>query len=354
MRSRLFTKAAVVSAVLAASVFSQTASISGTVSDLTSHDPINGAQVILREGSSGGGGGGRVWTPVDTVTVGQSGGYAFAALAAGTYQVAASADRYQSSTTQVTLTDAQASITNITLAAALSGTLHVYVGKLADSAAIVGATVTARTGGSSATPLIGLSAANGWVTFADASTATYTITASANGYAIGTVQTTLDAAESDTARVYLGVAASDAKVVKGTVKTATGTAIRALVVLTAGTGGTRITLTDSTDNTGAYLISSIPATYTSVRVRASAVGFASSEEQATLSTDTTTVDFVPASQATLVRQAARPSPQIVGSTAALVVSADGRVLRTSHDALTSHRVVLVRKAGTAHVQQVTR
>lgn len=348
MLSHLLTKALVTCLALSAVVFSQTASISGVVSDRADSDPIAGAQVILREGSSGGSGGGRVWTPIDTVTTSVSGSYRFSNLDAGTYQVAASATGYTSTTSQVTLTAAQAATTNVELTASTgAATLAVFVGKSVDSTAIADASVSASSGGGHATPITGVTTSGGWAIFTETPAGTYSITATANGFAVGIAQVTVESAGSDTARVYLGPAASDAKVVKGTVKDSRGVAVRALVTLTSGTGDTRITLTDSTDQAGAYLIAGIPATYTNGRVSASATGYASDEQQTSLSADTTTINFVLTS---LVTAARAVSPKETIATTGMqrkmvVVNVNGRLLGRRGAGQTHRGIALVWTGG---------
>jgi phosphatidylinositol-3-phosphatase len=142
-------------------------SISGTVTDSVTTAAISGATVSY----SGSGGG--------TVTTNGSGVYAVSSLAPGTYTVTASATGYASQSAPVSVTAGVTAKQDFMLApqpGAISGTVTDSV----THAAVSGATVSYSGAGASGSTTTG---ADGAYTFSALTEGSYTVSASASGYA---------------------------------------------------------------------------------------------------------------------------------------------------------------------------
>jgi hypothetical protein len=140
--------------------------------------------------------------------------------------------------------------------------MFVKVLKQSDSAAVAGATVTiSSTGGALIT---GTAGSNGIAAFTDLAVATYSLTVSAAGCVpINRTGVRLVANAKDTLLFYLAAATGGTKVLAGTVIDSASKAVlagaRVTLTLQASAGGGSLVLIDSTDATGKFSISGIPA-----------------------------------------------------------------------------------------------
>jgi hypothetical protein len=215
---------------------------------------ISGAQVIL-ESASG------TVTAIDTVTTDASGVYLFTTVETGlNYDITVSKTGYIEKTVRHSRQTAGTDTVDIILQKIATGSIYVKVRKQADSAAIVGASVTVgATGTAAVTETAG---SNGVASFVDLATGTYTITISAAGCV--PIQRTgyrLLTDGKDTLQFYLAAATGGTKVLMGTVIDSSSKAAvaNARVALTIQSGGASFILIDSTDATGKFSISGIPA-----------------------------------------------------------------------------------------------
>jgi hypothetical protein len=129
---------------LAGSLYAAT--ISGTVTDADSDEPIAGATVILSQG----GGGGGMGTPIDTTTTDASGQYSFTVSETGGHRISVTAEGYDPETGFVRVMNPDGDYTeDIALVADVPGTGSI-TGIITDSQSdepIAGADVTLETGG---------------------------------------------------------------------------------------------------------------------------------------------------------------------------------------------------------------
>jgi hypothetical protein len=132
--------------------------------------------------------------------------------------------------------------------------------KLTDSAAVAGASVTAR--GAGGVLITKTAGSNGIAAFADLATGTYSITISAAGCVPATrTGYKLAANVKDTLPFFMSAATTGTKVLMGTVVDSASKAgvANARVALTIQSGGASFVLIDSTDASGAFVIPGIPA-----------------------------------------------------------------------------------------------
>ncbi len=243
--------------------------IIGTITgDSAKGAAISGATVILEKVSG-------TPTAIDTATTDANGAYLFDTVETGlNYDITASKTGYVEKTVRHSRQTAGTDTVNIFLQKIATGNIYVKVVKQADSAAIAGASVTiSATGGILATATAG---SNGIAAFEDLATGTYSITISAAGF-IPANRTgyKLLANIKDTLQFFLTAAAGGTKTLIGT---ATDSASKAglanvRVALTVQSGGVTFILIDSTDATGAFAISGIPASVYLGSVAANRAGY---------------------------------------------------------------------------------
>ena len=232
-----------------------TGALTGKVTN-TSGAPLLGASVTV-------GGNGAVTA--------SDGSWSLQNITAGTVTVTAALGGYSSASESATVTAGNTTIAG-TLALAPINPGNV-TGQVVNGsgAALSGATVTAD-GVSSTTD------ANGNYTLANLPAGSATITASATGFANGTVTVTVTAGSTVTAPpITLGANSGS---VSGTVKSSTGAAI-AGASLSYGGGST------TTSSTGAYSLTGVPAG--TIQLVASASGFQSSTQNVTVTGGANTV-----------------------------------------------------------------
>lgn len=287
--------------------------VKGTVSD-TGGNAIDGAQVILRRS-------GATQTPIDTMLSASGGKFSFTGLAVGTYSLAVSKANYQNYTTpfnqmlQLT-TNPDTATASVTLRPMAMGTLVVFVDTGATTThALAGVSIAATevvTIGQNGQTFTGVTGTNGYANLGSVPVATYSVTASLAGF--NTVVRTTNVANGahDTLTIEMQPATGSSKLVKGTVKTSTGTNIaQAVVILTATryTGGTALTIVDTTDNSGAYSIAGIPVAYTRIDLLVSKTGYVTKDTNGiSIANDTTTVNIVLQSATGIIAKAQGHAP----------------------------------------------
>jgi hypothetical protein len=228
--------------------------VTGKVTD-TSNNPIVGASV-----SFGGG----------NVTTDTTGTYNFTSIPAGTIQLVASATGFQSVTQNVTVTGAQTTTANFTLATTTSspGTVTGTVTNIATHGVISGATV--KWNATSAT-----TSAGGVYTLNNVAGGTQTITASAGGYL--PVSSTVSVSGGTST---LNFQLSTAGILNVTVVTASGAAVSGAPVNLSG-GNIPTSLSGTTNASGVYSSGWIP-------IGAYTVSSGSVSESATVTSGKTT------------------------------------------------------------------
>ncbi|MBN2036059.1 MAG: carboxypeptidase regulatory-like domain-containing protein [Chitinispirillaceae bacterium] len=249
--------------------------IVGTVaSDSSSGPGIRGATVILSRRSAVGGN----LTPIDTISTDSTGWYIFSEnITSGlSYSINASATGYTGRSVTVTKSREEVDTVDITLTRIPRGDLLVRVYDAEDTSGLSGASVVAIHDNER---LTGITDSNGMVVFEEIIAGTFSVTASAQGFAAGTGSGTVPRNGADTVNLYLEATSQGTKVLKGRVTdSASGNAvIRALVVLEvrgSGSGsGTTLIFFDSTDTNGNYAIVGIPINRVTGTVTAAAVNY---------------------------------------------------------------------------------
>lgn len=231
---------------------SQATRLSGTVTDASSSKPIAGATVSAGTGSA---------------TTDANGAYTIAGVAPGTYTASATASGYASQSTSVTLSAGTTTTQNFALTPN-RGTITGTVTDAATAAPIAGATVS-YSGGSTT------SNSSGGYTLANVAEGSYSVSASASGYA--SQSRTVVVGPGATATQSFALTPNGA--ITGTVTNAgTGGAISGATVSYSG-GST------TTNGSGQYTLSNVaPATYT---VTASASGYTSQSQSVTVASGQT-------------------------------------------------------------------
>ncbi|HZQ51577.1 MAG TPA: carboxypeptidase regulatory-like domain-containing protein [Bryobacteraceae bacterium] len=237
--------------------------ISGTVTN-SGGTAISGATVSYSGGST---------------TTASNGTYTLSNVPTGTVSLTAAATGYQSSTQTITVTASTTTTQNFTLSAAV-GTISGSVTSSAGTA-ISGATVS-YSGGSVTT------GANGTYTLSNVPAGAASVTAAATGYQSSTQNVTVTAGNTTTQNFTLSTSAG---AISGTVKNATGAAISGATVSYGGGSAT-------TAANGSYTLSNVPVG--TVSVTATAAGYQSSTQSATVAAGaTTTLNFTLAATVTV-------------------------------------------------------
>ncbi len=236
----------------------QTTRLSGTVTDASTSKPIAGATVSAGTGSA---------------VTDAGGAYAISGLAPGTYTATATASGYASQSASVTLTAGNTTTQNFVLAPN-PGTITGTVTDAGTGAPIAGATVS-YSGGSTSTD------GSGAYTLANVAEGSYSVTASATGYASQSRTVTLGPGATATQNFAL---TRPNGAITGTVTSAaSGSPIGGATVSYSG-GST------TTNGSGQYTLSNVaPGTYS---VSASAAGYSSQSQSVTVgSGQTATANF---------------------------------------------------------------
>jgi hypothetical protein len=272
--------------------------VNGTVTDSGSLAAIQGAMVVLRKQQAG-----FTWVRLDSTMTAANGSFAFAGLDIGTYSLVVSKADYLTYITPFNrainlITNPDTATVAVALAPVPKGNLHVFVRDNANNA-IPGASVTVlqRAGGiAPGQTYNGATAGDGWAAFSTIIAGAYDITVSKPGFNTTTRTGQQVAANAnDTAIITLQAATGSSKVVKGTVRNASGAGIgTAVVVLTARTGGgATLALVDTCGADGSYGITAIPAGYTVAAVSVTKTGYMKKDSAGiAIVNDTTTVDIV--------------------------------------------------------------
>jgi len=301
--------------------------IKGTVVDSATRAGLQDARVVLRIAAGGG-----AAQPIDTVATLANGTYEFAGLGIGTYSLLVTKTDYRTYTTpfnrsiQLTTNPDTAVVDTIRLAPLAKGNLSIYTANNAGALSGVSIVAVEQVGmGQTGQTYSGVTAAGGWLTFSNVPAATYSVTASLTGYNTQVRSTTVAGSANDTLRMTLTAATGSSKVVKGTVKTASGANINQAVVLLRTTrAGTTITLVDTTDANGAYSIAGIPVANMTVSLEVSKTGYATRDTlNIPILNDTTTVNIVLVSGTGVIRHASAD----VKDGFAVVSTANGVVLQ---------------------------
>jgi hypothetical protein len=279
--------------------------VKGAVTDSASLAAIQGALVVLRRLQAG-----LVWARIDSTVTAANGSFAFTGLDIGTYSLAVSRADYIMYTTPINRAiNLTANPDTATVAVALvpvpKGDLHVFVRDNANNA-VPGASVTAiqRMGGiAPGQTYSNATAADGWTVFGTIIAGAYDITVSKPGFNTTTRNgQQVAASASDTVIITLQAATGASKVVRGTVRNASGAGIgTAVVVLTARAGGATLALVDTCAADGSYGITGIPAGYTVAALSATKTGYIQKDSAGiAVVNDTTTVNLVLATGAGVV------------------------------------------------------
>jgi len=236
----------------------QVTRLSGTVTDASTGKPIAGAAVSAGSGSA----------------VNDAGGaYAISGLAPGTYTATASASGYASQSASVTLTAGNTTTQNFALAPN-PGTITGTVTDAGTGAPIAGAAVS-YSGGSTSTD------GSGAYTLANVAEGSYTVTASATGYA--SQNRTVTVGPGATATQNFALTRPNGAITGTVTSAATGSPIGGATVSYSG-GST------TTNGSGQYTLSNVATgTY---NVSASAAGYSSASQSITVgSGQTATANF---------------------------------------------------------------
>ncbi len=190
-----------------------------------------------------------------------SGAYRLTGLPAGTYNVVAAKDGYQSSTaTGVVITAGQTTNQDFVLQVVVATGTAVITGvvQTADGTPLAGATVSPRT--ATITPVYVNTDANGRFTVANLVAATYVVFAGKTGYEYVKVENVVVAnGATVTLTITLKAATPTTGKIAGTVKTKDGAAMSGAVVY-ALQGATTVAST-TTDSSGHYQLTTPPGTY---------------------------------------------------------------------------------------------
>ncbi len=287
--------------------------IRGSVTDSATLAALSATSVVLRQLTPAT----NQWAVVDSAQTAANGWFVFSGLGVGTYSLTAQRAEYLTYTTPlnraINLTrNPDTAIVAVALVPVPRGSLYVFVEDNADKP-VAGASVSAimRAGGISPGLVYnGMAGSDGWVALAGVVAGQYDLTVSKSGF--NTVTRSgqpVVANASDTTRVTLQAATGATKSVKGSVKTVLGgVAGQALVLLTAKAGGgTTLALVDTCKLDGSYLVSGIPAGYTSVSLAVTKTGFQPQDSNSIpIAGDTTTVNFTLVPNAGVALPAAIP------------------------------------------------
>ena len=271
--------------------------VNGAVTDSGSLAAIQGALVVLRRQQAG-----FTWVRMDSTITAANGSFSFAGLDIGTYSLVVSKADYTAYTTPINrainlITNPDTATVAVALAQFPKGNLHVFVRDNANNA-VPGASVTIlqRMGGiAPGQTYNSATAADGWAAFSTVIAGAYDITVSKPGFNTTTrtgQQVTANA--NDTVIITLQAATGSSKVVKGTVRNASGAGIGAAVVaLTARAGGgATLALVDTCGADGSYGITGIPAGYTTVSLNVTGSGYIAKDSAGiSIANDTTTVNL---------------------------------------------------------------
>lgn len=294
----------------------------GTITADSANGPsVTGAKVVI---STRGG----VAAPIDSMVTLAGGKYSFLTIPAGNYSVTVSATGFTTRTVNTTVVGTATDTQNVAIVTIQHGSMFVAVRKVTDSSNVIGASITVTGGGAT---LSGSSGANGSASFASLTTGNYTVSVTIANYTAAPVNTTVAANRTDTVIVYMTVSANPTKVLKGIVTDSTGGAALANVQVTvriaATAGGAAVTIVDSTDGTGAYLISGIPSATTTVAVAATKtayINYAANAVALATAGDTTTYSFkmrmVPVSVLAGLSHGAVMTPSVSMQNGGLVVA----------------------------------
>src|SRR6266851_1311350 len=236
----------------------QATRLSGTVSDASTTRPIAGATVSAGTASA---------------VTDANGAYTIAGLAPGTYTATATASGYTSQSASVTLTAGTTTTQNFALAPN-PGTITGTVTDAGTAAPLAGATVS-YSGGSTTTN------SSGGYTLANVTEGSYSVTASAIGYAAQS--RTVTVGPGATATQNFALTPPNGAITGTVTSAATGSAISGATVSYSG-GST------TTNGTGQYTLSNVaPGTYS---LTASASGYSSASQSVTVgSGQTATANF---------------------------------------------------------------
>ncbi|TME80751.1 MAG: hypothetical protein E6I43_13045, partial [Chloroflexi bacterium] len=236
----------------------QATQLSGTVTDASTSRPIAGATVSAGTGSA---------------ITDANGAYTIAGLAPGTYTATATASGYASQSTSVTLTTGSTTTQNFALAPN-PGTITGTVTDAGTGAPIAGATVS-YSGGSTSTD------GSGAYTLANVAEGSYSVTASATGYA--SQSRTVTVGPGATATQNFALTRPNGAITGTVTSAATGSPISGATVSYSG-GST------TTNGSGQYTLSNVATgTY---NVTASATGYSSASQSVTVgSGQTATANF---------------------------------------------------------------
>lgn len=291
--------------------------VKGVVTDSASLAALAGTDVVLRERAVVGG----AWVALDSTTTAANGSFSFTGLGIGTYSLVAERTGYLSYTSPVNeainLTkNPDTAAVAIALVPVPRGSLFVFVQDTANGA-IPGASVSAiqRTAaGQTPQTYNGITMATGWAAFAGIVAGSYDLTVSKPGYnTVTRAGQAVIANASDSTRVTLRLATGSAKLVMGTVKTASGSpAAGSVVLLTAHAGGgTTLALVDTCGADGAYRIGGIPVGYLSVSLAVTLTGYQACDSAGiAIVNDTTTVNLILVPNAGVLPSATRAAMEL--------------------------------------------
>lgn len=309
-------------------------SISGIITAESDGLPISGAKVMVRRGEKQGTGGMNItWEQLDKMNTGTDGAYSFSGLEESVndsdlYQVLVYHDTYNTKKS-ANLVLTQDLVLDFALSEKTYGGIKVFVGKAADNSPLEGAMVAAGLQVNQGALYTGRTGADGWITFPDAVSGTYRITACLTGYDVTSGSGGVESGKVDTVRLMMPEATSDGKTLEGTVVDEDGDPVPDVVAVIKFGGLTdKVIMVDSVDDNGHFTITGIPDTYADGKVEVETEIYKSIDTIVVLGNEVTEVTIILIlKENTVIQNQADAGEYNLSETIALVRRAGNRVLQ---------------------------